>query len=79
LNVNLAMDDDDYPLETMENNVDFLVRVSYDRSTVRTCDTCLVVVYRTTNNDLTILHATTRSSDLRRAACTVAKPPLPRI
>ena len=63
-------------VDTMENNEHFLVQVFYDRSKHESI--CLV---ESTNieGDFTILQATRRSSDLRRAACTVAKPPLPRI
>jgi hypothetical protein len=66
------MDDDDF--DRSEHNEHFLVQVFF----------CQSILYHKYSPHrfllhLTILQATRRSSDLRRAAWTVAKPPLPSI
>jgi hypothetical protein len=59
----------------MENNDHFLVQVFFYRSISNE----KIIEIRFKSICLTILHATRRPSDLRRAAWTVAKPPLPSI
>ena len=66
------MDDDDF--DRLENNDHFLVQAFFYQSILY-----LFIFHLYININLTILQATRRSSDLRRAACTVAKPPLPSI
>jgi len=59
----------------MENNDYFLVQVFFYQSTQQSNSIFQAFSFYS----FTILHATWRSSDLRRAACTVANPPLPSI